>query len=54
MHVAVVLNEKVNLSGDWVVDINEGMIDCHARHGATSSMSLNSSRSHSKSAKFER
>ena len=23
-----------SVSGDWVVDINEGMIDCHARHGA--------------------
>ena len=26
--------KKVSVSGDWVVAINMGMIDCHARHGA--------------------
>ena len=31
--VQVELNREF-VSGDWVVAINAGMIDCHARHGA--------------------
>ena len=26
--------KRESVSGDWVVAINVGMIDCHARHGA--------------------
>ena len=26
--------KRESVSGDWVVAINVGVIDCHARHGA--------------------
>ena len=41
-----------SVSGDWVVAINVGMIDCHARHGAAG-VALNR-RAHPKSTKLER
>ena len=27
-------SKRVSVSGDWVVVINVGMVDCQARHGA--------------------
>ena len=32
--VVVLELKSESVSGDWVVAINEGMIDCQARHGA--------------------